>query len=131
MPAVARLSRMPRTPAWPMASSSRSGGLSSMTATPCAHDGSGGHRSNQDIASRQHGCPPRWNRPAGYCTANGSAREIVRGSRMLAMQVLRLGPQIGAEIRGVDVKTLDDASFAAIYRAWLDYNVVVVPGQRL
>jgi len=50
---------------------------------------------------------------------------------MLAMQVLRLGPQIGAEIRGVDVKTLDDASFAAIYRAWLDYNVVVVPGQRL
>jgi taurine dioxygenase len=45
------------------------------------------------------------------------------------IEVRRLGPQIGAEIQGVDVKTLDDAGFAAIYRAWLDYNVVVVPSQ--
>jgi taurine dioxygenase len=47
------------------------------------------------------------------------------------MKIRRLGPQIGAEIEGVDVKTLDDASFAAIYRAWLDANVVVIPGQQL
>jgi taurine dioxygenase len=47
------------------------------------------------------------------------------------VQVRRLGPQIGAEILGVDVRALDDTSFAAIYRAWLDYNVVVVPGQTL
>jgi taurine dioxygenase len=47
------------------------------------------------------------------------------------IDVRRLGPQVGAEIRGVDVKTLNDASFAAIYRAWLDCNVVVVPGQDL
>ena len=47
------------------------------------------------------------------------------------IKVRRLGPQIGAEIRGVDVKTLDDASFAVIYRAWLDSNVIVVPGQEL
>jgi taurine dioxygenase len=47
------------------------------------------------------------------------------------IEVRRLGPQIGAEIQGVDVKALDDASFAVIYRAWLDYNVVVVPGQEL
>src|SRR6266705_2728313 len=46
------------------------------------------------------------------------------------IQVRPLG-QIGAEVSGVDVKTLDDASFAVIYRAWLDYNVVVVPGQQL
>ena len=45
--------------------------------------------------------------------------------------IVRLGPQIGAEIRGVDVKALDAAGFAAIYRAWLDANVVVVPGQEL
>ncbi len=45
--------------------------------------------------------------------------------------VKRLGPQIGGEIHGVDVKTLDDAGFAAIYRAWLDHNVVVLPGQQL
>src|SRR3989449_5887764 len=47
------------------------------------------------------------------------------------IQVHRLGKQIGAEIHGVDVRTLDDAGFAAIYRAWLDYNVLVVPGQQL
>ena len=47
------------------------------------------------------------------------------------IQVRRLGAQIGAEIHGVDVKKLDDASFAEIYRAWLDNNVVVVPGQEL
>ncbi len=47
------------------------------------------------------------------------------------IEVHRLGPQIGAEIRGVDVRTLDDAGFDVIYRAWLDHNVVVVPGQEL
>jgi taurine dioxygenase len=49
----------------------------------------------------------------------------------VVMEIRRLGPQIGAEVRGVDVKTLDDAGFAAIYRAWLDANVLVVPGQEL
>ena len=47
------------------------------------------------------------------------------------IEIHRLGARIGAEIRGVDVKALDDAGFAAIYRAWLDCNVVVVPGQDL
>ena len=47
------------------------------------------------------------------------------------IQVRPLGPQIGVEILGVDVKTLDDAGFAVIYRAWLDHNVAVVPGQDL
>ena len=47
------------------------------------------------------------------------------------IEVRRLGAQIGAEVRGVDVKTLDDAGFAAIYRAWLDHNVLVVPDQDL
>jgi len=47
------------------------------------------------------------------------------------IRVHRLGKQIGAEIHGVDVRTLDDAGFAAIYRAWLDYNIVVVPDQHL
>src|SRR5438132_8233078 len=47
------------------------------------------------------------------------------------IQVRRLGTQIGAEIHGVDVTKLDESSFAEIYRAWLDHNVVVVPGQEL
>jgi len=45
------------------------------------------------------------------------------------IEVCRLGSQIGAEIQGVNVKTLDDASFAVLYRAWLDRNVLVVRGQ--
>jgi taurine dioxygenase len=47
------------------------------------------------------------------------------------IEVHRLGPQIGAEVRGVDVRILDDAGFAPLYRAWLDANVLVVPGQDL
>jgi taurine dioxygenase len=46
-------------------------------------------------------------------------------------EVRRLGSQIGVEVRGVDVKTLDDAGFAVLYRAWLDANVLVVPDQQL
>lgn len=45
--------------------------------------------------------------------------------------VRRLGPAIGAEVRDVDVRTLDPAGFAAIYRAWLDSHVLVIPGQQL
>jgi alpha-ketoglutarate-dependent taurine dioxygenase len=42
-----------------------------------------------------------------------------------------MGPQIGVEVSGVDVRTLDDAGFAPIYQAWLDHNVLVVTGQEL
>jgi taurine dioxygenase len=47
------------------------------------------------------------------------------------IEVRRLGPQIGAEINGVDVKTLDDETFAMIYRAWLEHNVIAVRGQNI
>ena len=45
------------------------------------------------------------------------------------VQIRRMGPQIGVEVTGVDVKTLDDAGFAPIYQAWLDHNVMVVRDQ--
>jgi taurine dioxygenase len=47
------------------------------------------------------------------------------------LEIRRLGPQIGAEVTGVDVKTMDDATFERIYRAWLDCNVLVVRDQHL
>lgn len=47
------------------------------------------------------------------------------------MEIIKRGPRIGVEIRGVDVKTLDDAGFAPIYQAWLDYNILVVSDQDL
>ena len=45
--------------------------------------------------------------------------------------IRRVGSQIGVEVSGVDVKTLDDETFNAIYRAWLDGNVLVVTEQDL
>ena len=49
----------------------------------------------------------------------------------MGIEVHRLGPQIGVEVRGVDVRRLDEAAFATVYRAWLDHNVLVIPGQEL
>lgn len=49
----------------------------------------------------------------------------------MGIQVRRLGSQIGAEVTGVDVRRLDNVGFAIVYQAWLDHNVLVVPGQDL
>ena len=46
------------------------------------------------------------------------------------MEIRHMGP-IGALITGVDVKTMDDATFAKIYQTWLDCNVICVRGQEL
>ena len=37
----------------------------------------------------------------------------------------------GATVTGTDVHTLDDASFAVLYAAWLDYGLLIFPGQHL
>lgn len=47
------------------------------------------------------------------------------------VQFRRVGPRIGVEVSGVDVKTMDDAAFAAIYQAWIDHNILVVTQQEL
>jgi taurine dioxygenase len=47
------------------------------------------------------------------------------------LQIRSAGPNIGGEITGVDVKTLDDEGFAPIYEAWLKYGVTVVRDQEL
>jgi len=46
------------------------------------------------------------------------------------MEIRHMGP-IGALITSVDVRTMDDATFAKIYRTWLDCNVICVREQRL
>jgi len=47
------------------------------------------------------------------------------------VQIRQVGPQIGVEVSGVDVRLLDDAGFAPIYQAWLGHNVLVVKDQIL
>ena len=45
--------------------------------------------------------------------------------------IRQAGPQIGVEVSGVDLRTIDKADFARIYQAWLDHNVLVVKDQDL
>jgi alpha-ketoglutarate-dependent taurine dioxygenase len=47
------------------------------------------------------------------------------------LEVTPLSATIGAEIRGVDLRDLDDATVAAIRSVWLDRKVVFFPGQHL
>ena len=47
------------------------------------------------------------------------------------LQIRPMGAHIGGEITGIDVKQLDDQSFAPIYQAWLSYGVIVVREQSL
>jgi taurine dioxygenase len=47
------------------------------------------------------------------------------------IQVVPTGAALGAEIRGVDLRRIDDSAFAAIHRAWLDHLVVLFRGQDL
>ena len=39
--------------------------------------------------------------------------------------------EFGAEIRDVDLRTIDGDDFSGIYRAWLDYSVLLFRGQNL
>jgi taurine dioxygenase len=47
-----------------------------------------------------------------------------------AFAVVPTGAALGAEVRGIDLRTIDDSIFAAIHSAWLDYQVLLFPGQR-
>jgi taurine dioxygenase len=42
-----------------------------------------------------------------------------------------MGPQIGVEVSGIDLREISDADFTTIYNAWLGHNVMVVKGQDL
>jgi len=48
-----------------------------------------------------------------------------------AVDVIPTGAALGAEIRGVDLRAIDDASFGALYQAWLEHAVVLVRDQQL
>ena len=49
----------------------------------------------------------------------------------MAITVTPTGAALGAEVGGVDLRSLSDADFAAVYRAWLDHSVVLMRGQVL
>ena len=45
--------------------------------------------------------------------------------------VVPTGAPLGAEIRGVDLRSVDERAFAAIHRAWIEHCVLLFRGQRL
>jgi taurine dioxygenase len=57
--------------------------------------------------------------------------KIVRDSHLGSIDVVSNGAALGAEVRGVDLKSLDELQFAALKRAWHDYQVILVRDQTL
>jgi len=47
------------------------------------------------------------------------------------LEVQPISGTLGAEVRGVDLADLDDATWGAVRRAWLDHLVLFFPGQHL
>lgn len=47
------------------------------------------------------------------------------------LQIRPMSRYTGCEVTGIDVKALDDAGFAPIYEAWLQYGVAIVRDQEL
>ncbi|WP_407176172.1 TauD/TfdA dioxygenase family protein [Bradyrhizobium sp. STM 3562] len=56
---------------------------------------------------------------------------IARGAVHDAIEIIPTGAALGAEVRGVDLRSLDDRQFAALKRAWHQHQVLLVRGQTL
>ncbi|HSB47930.1 MAG TPA: TauD/TfdA family dioxygenase, partial [Burkholderiales bacterium] len=57
--------------------------------------------------------------------ATGAGRQGAR------FEVMPAEAALGAEVRGLDLRTLDDATFAALHRAWLHHIVLAFRGQTM
>jgi taurine dioxygenase len=56
---------------------------------------------------------------------------VERATEPSGITVVPSGASLAAEIRGVDLRRIGDAEFAAIHRAWLDHLVLLFRGQSL
>jgi taurine dioxygenase len=59
------------------------------------------------------------------------AAEIRTADPIASVDLVATGAGLGAEIRGLDLRRIGDADFAAIHRAWLDHQVLLFRGQEL
>lgn len=57
-----------------------------------------------------------------------SQRSVIRG-RIGDLEIVPFEGAMGAEIKGLDLKSVDDVAFGTLYRAYLDHLLVVVRGQ--
>lgn len=58
------------------------------------------------------------------------SRSLIRG-RVGKLEVVPLPGAMGAEVRGLDLRRLDDEAFAALHRAYLDHLLVLVRDQEI
>ena len=49
----------------------------------------------------------------------------------VGLDVVETGKGVGAEVRGIDLRTLDDRQFDNLHQAWLDNLVLLVRNQSL
>ncbi|MGB0552872.1 MAG: TauD/TfdA dioxygenase family protein, partial [Alphaproteobacteria bacterium] len=49
----------------------------------------------------------------------------------MTMQVTPLDASFGATVEGVELATIDEDAFAALYEVWLKYALLIFPGQNL
>jgi taurine dioxygenase len=57
--------------------------------------------------------------------------QIARDSRIESINVISTWAALGGEVRGVDLKNLDELQFTALKRAWHEYQVILVRDQTL
>ena len=50
---------------------------------------------------------------------------------MSAITVTPIAGSLGAEVRGVDLRTMDNQAWATVHQAFLDHKVIAVRGQDL
>jgi taurine dioxygenase len=59
------------------------------------------------------------------------AGKSTKTSRKSRVNTVSSGRALGAEIQGIDLRTMEAEDFACIYRSWLDHSVLLIRGQNL
>lgn len=59
------------------------------------------------------------------------AREKTSSTDTLGITIIPAPHNFGAEVRGVDLRTIDDAKFDGIHRAWIEHSVLLFRAQQL
>jgi taurine dioxygenase len=63
-------------------------------------------------------------------TATTTTTTAARGTKT-EFQIVETDAALGAEIRGIDLRKIDDATFAKVHKTWLDQVMLVFRGQSL
>src|SRR5271170_6483710 len=68
--------------------------------------------------------------PGGAIKMNVESK-VARDAAVGLLDIIPTGAALGAEVRGVDLRSLDDRLFAALKHAWHQHQVILLRGQTL